>query len=135
MITIMIFINCFQNCCLRKHKKCEKLMRSQRCVDYEVQFRFQQQPPVTQTCVKNERKEETRLWLKGIVKRHWRWGRGGEGGLALRIANIFVVLIMNEKRNECSESCRQANFSVVRSNIVLVPVRFFSSQLYQLYFD
>ena len=52
-------------------------------------------------------------------------GRGGEGGLALRIANIFVVLIMNEKRNECSESCRQANFSVLSSNIVGVTARFF----------
>ena len=54
------------------------------------------------------------------------WGGGGEGGLALRIANIFVVLIMNEKRNECSESWRQANFSVMRSNIVGVTARFFS---------
>ena len=53
------------------------------------------------------------------------WGGGGEGGLALRIANIFVVLIMNEKRNECSESCRQANFSVLSCNIVGVTARFF----------
>ena len=53
-------------------------------------------------------------------------GNGGGGGLALRIANIFVVLIMNEKRNECSESCRQANFSVMSSNIVGVTARFFS---------
>ena len=61
---------------------------------------------------------------------------GGEGGLALRIAYIFVVLIMNEKRNECSESCRQANFSVLSSNIVGVTARFFFfAQLYQLYFD
>ena len=45
-------------------------------------------------------------------------GNGGErGGLALRIANIFVVLIMNEKRNECSESCRQANFLVLQGPI------------------
>ena len=50
---------------------------------------------------------------------------GGEGELALRIAYIFVVLIMNEKRNECSESCRQANFSVLSSNIVRVTARFF----------
>ena len=64
-------------------------------------------------------------------------GRGGRerGGLALRITNIFVVLIMNEKRNECSESCRQANFSVMSSNIVRVTARFFFRQLYQLYFD
>ena len=55
-----------------------------------------------------------------------KWGGGrGEGGLALRIAYIFVVLIMNEKRNECSESCRQANFSVLSSNIVGVTARFF----------
>ena len=27
-------------------------------------------------------------------------GGEGKGGLALSIANIFVVLIMNEKRNE-----------------------------------
>ena len=52
-------------------------------------------------------------------------GGGGEGGLALRIAYIFVVLIMNEKRNECSESCRQANFSVLSSNVVGVTARFF----------
>ena len=52
-------------------------------------------------------------------------GSGGEGGLALRVAYIFVVLIMNEKRNECSESCRQANFSVLSSNIVGVTARFF----------
>ena len=52
-------------------------------------------------------------------------GGGGEGGLALRIAYIFVVLIMNEKRNECSESCSQANFSVLSSNIVRVTARFF----------
>ena len=62
-------------------------------------------------------------------------GGGGEGGLALRIAYIFVVLIMNEKRNECSESWRQANFSVMSSNIVGVTARFFFRQLYQLYFD
>ena len=55
-------------------------------------------------------------------------GKGeGKGGLALRIAYIFVVLIMNEKRNECSESCRQANFSVLSSNIVGVTARFFFS--------
>ena len=52
-------------------------------------------------------------------------GGGGKGGLALRIANIFVVLIMNEKGNECGESCRQANFSVLSSNIVGVTARFF----------
>ena len=52
-------------------------------------------------------------------------GKRGEGGLALRVAYIFVVLIMNEKRNECSESCRQANFSVLSSNIVGVTARFF----------
>ena len=52
-------------------------------------------------------------------------GKGG-GEWALRIANIFVVLIMNEKRNECSESWRQANFSVMSSNIVAVTARFFS---------
>ena len=55
-------------------------------------------------------------------------GGGGEGGLALRIAYIFVVLIMNEKRNECSESCRQANVSVLSSNIVGVTARFFFSR-------
>ena len=38
--------------------------------------------------------------------------------MALRIANIFVVLIMNEKLNESSERCRQANFSVLISNRV-----------------
>ena len=53
-------------------------------------------------------------------------GVGGKGGgLTLRIANIFVVLIMNEKGNECGESCRQANFSVLNSNIVGVTARFF----------
>lgn len=53
-------------------------------------------------------------------------GGRGEEGLALRIANIFVVVIMNEKLNEYSESCRQENFSVLRSNIVGVTVRLFS---------
>ena len=52
-------------------------------------------------------------------------GGGGKGGLALRIANIFVVLIMNEKLNDCSENCRQADFSVLSSNIVGVTARFF----------
>ena len=50
---------------------------------------------------------------------------GGKGGLALRIANIFVVLIMNEKLNDCSENCRQADFSVLSSNIVGVTARVF----------
>ena len=45
--------------------------------------------------------------------------------MALRIANIFVVLIMNEKLNESSERCRQANFSVLISNRVGVKARFF----------
>lgn len=72
---------------------------------------FSWQQPVTQICVRNEREEETRLWLKGSVKRHGR----GEGRRGLRIANIFVVLMINEKLNECSESCRRANFSVLSS--------------------
>ena len=45
--------------------------------------------------------------------------------MALRIANIFVVLIMNEKLNESSERCRQANFSELISNRVGVKARFF----------
>ena len=45
--------------------------------------------------------------------------------MALRIANIFDVLIMNEKLNESSERCRQANFSVLISNRVGVKARFF----------
>ena len=47
--------------------------------------------------------------------------------MALRIANIFVVLIMNEKLNESSERCRQANFSELISNRVGVKARFFFS--------
>ena len=73
--------------------------------------------------------------LKALSNGIGRGGGVGEGGLALRIAYIFVVLIMNEKRNECSESCRQANVSVLSSNIVGVTARFFFRQLYQLYFD
>ena len=49
--------------------------------------------------------------------------------MALRIANIFVVLIMNEKLNESSERCRQANFSVLISNRVGVTARFFLTVL------
>ena len=47
----------------------------------------------------------------------------------MRIANIFVVLIMNEKLNESSERCRQANFSVLISNRVGVTARFFLTAL------
>ena len=53
-------------------------------------------------------------------------GRGG-GRVGLKDSEHFVVLIMNEKLNESSERCRQANFSVLISNRVGVKARFFFS--------
>ena len=58
-------------------------------------------------------------------------GGEGEGELAIRIANIFVVLIMNEKRNECSESCRQANFFTAEFQYSISYSTLFFAQLYQ----
>ena len=51
-------------------------------------------------------------------------GRGGEGG-------VFVVLIMNEKRNEWSESCRQANFFTAEFQYSISYSTLFFAQLYQ----
>ena len=71
-------------------------------------------------------KKRTGYGLKALSKGIGSGKGGGGRGEALRIANIFVVLIMNEKLNESSERCRQANFSVLISNRVGVKARFFS---------
>ena len=111
IITIIISLNCFQNCCLRKHKSAKTQCQwSQRCVAYEVKFRFHSSHPSPKLVKKMNEKKRLGYGFKALSNGIGGGGRGGEGGLALRIANIFVVLIMNEKRNECSESCRQANF-------------------------
>ena len=136
IITIIISLNCFQNCCLRKHKSAKTQCQwSQRCVAYEVKFRFHSSHPSPKLVKKMNEKKRLGYAFKALSNGIGGGGRGGEGELAIRIANIFVVLIMNEKRNECSESWRQANFSGMSSNIVGVTARFFFRQLYQLYFD